>query len=143
MPLTSSREKKCYTIRIFHRSQQNIFSYKGVVAISILEFDLVKKYSNNVKSVMIYVIIIKHAKFSDSSNASLCTSLRLQNPCTCSLLTPHIYNNFSIGGAFEIQLNICGGAFMWKQSTSLVCWLFLQRNSIVDVLKNSKCHCVQ
>ena len=55
---------------------------------------------------MIYVIIIKHAKFLQFgrvSTTTLRTSLQLQIPCTWSLPTPHIYSTFPIGGAFRMQ----------------------------------------
>ena len=47
---------------------QKILRDKNVVAPSVAEFSLVKKlYNNNVISFIIYVLIIKHAKFSYSS----------------------------------------------------------------------------
>ena len=104
MPLTSSREKKCYTIRVFHRSQQNIFSYKGVVATSILEFDLVKKYSNNVKSLMIYVIIIKHAKFSDSSNEP--QLLPCAPACGYKIHALAVYLHLTFTTTFQLEVHL-------------------------------------
>ena len=66
-PLTSSRAKKVLLIRLFHLSEQKIFSFKSVVSTLVAEFDLVKKCRNNVKSFVTYAIIIKHAIFSCSS----------------------------------------------------------------------------
>ena len=45
-----------------------LFSNKSALATSVAESDFVTKYDSiNVKSFMIYVIIIKHARFSYSS----------------------------------------------------------------------------
>ena len=40
-----------------------------------------------------------------------------------------------VRSTFRIQLNICGGALLQKQSTFLCCWLFSQRGSVNDVLQ--------
>ena len=42
-PLTSSRAKKVLLIRLFHLSEQKIFSFKSLVSTLVAEFDLVKK----------------------------------------------------------------------------------------------------
>ena len=59
---------------------------------------------------MIYVIIIKHGKFSYNSIES---QLR---PCAPAfyLHTVRSYSTFSNGGAFGIQSNIFGEAFLRK-----------------------------
>ena len=92
---------------------------------------------------MIYVIIIKHTKFSYSSIESQII------PCVPAggyefhalavYLHPAFTAPFSIGGVFRIQSNICGGAFLREKSKSLDPLLFLQKSSIMDVWQDPRC----
>ena len=38
-----------------------------------------------------------------------------------------------VGSAFKIQIKVCGGVFLQKQSMCLSCWLFRHGSSVVDV----------
>ena len=52
------------------------------------------------------------------------------------VLAFHLHPTFAaplVRSAFKIRSEVCGGVFLWKQSTCLDCWLFMQRSSIIYV----------
>ena len=97
-------------------------------------------------SFSIWLLPIESLQVGFSYHQKISDSLIKSQPLPCTPACRHEFHALKfhpqptfttplVRSTFRIQLNICGGALLQKQSTFLCCWLFSQRSSVNDVLQ--------
>ena len=83
-----------------------------------------------------------HKRDSHITRSKISYSLIESQPFPCTPACDHEFHAFAfhphptftaplVGSALRIRSEVCCGAFLWKQSTRLGCWLFSQRCPVV------------